>query len=62
MKGLRKMKKTISIILSVIMLMSLAPTGCAAENTETVQNGTEIILQINNPMMTVNGTEPAIDE
>ncbi len=53
------MKKTISIILSVVMLLSLAITGFSAD---TQTNGaTEIILQIDNPTMTVNGVEKEID-
>ena len=52
------MKKTISIILSVVMLLSLTLTGCAAEE---INNTTKIILQIGNPNMTVNGTEKPID-
>ncbi len=56
------MKKTVSAILSLIMMLSLALTGCAAENeTTTVQENTEIILQIGNPVMAVNGMEKAID-
>ncbi len=56
------MKKTISIFLSIIMLFGLTLTGCAADNTNSDTNNTEIILQINNPNMTVNGTEKPIDE
>ena len=57
------MKKSISLILSMIMLLSLALTGCAAEADMAVaQTNTEIVLQINNPTMTVNGTEKPIDE
>lgn len=56
------MKKTVSIILSICMLLSLTLTGCAAEQTQTQSNeATEIILQIGNPVMTVNGTEKPID-
>lgn len=56
------MKKTVSIILSLIMMLSLTLTGCAAEHeTTTVQGNTEIILQIGNPLMAVNGTEKEID-
>ena len=54
------MKKTVSVILSFIMMLSLTLTGCAAEN-ETVQESTEIILQIDNPVMVVNGAEKTID-
>lgn len=53
------MKKTISIILSAVMLFSLAITGFSAD---TQTNGdTEIVLQIDNPTMTVNGIEKEID-
>ena len=56
------MKKTLSIILSFMMMLSLTLTGCAAENEmTTVQENTEIILQIGNPLMAVNGTEKEID-
>lgn len=55
------MKKTISLFLSIIMLFSLTITGCAADKTNTDTNSSEIILQINNPNMTVNGTEKPID-
>lgn len=56
------MKKTVSIILSICMLLSLTLTGCAAEQTQTQSSETtEIILQIGNPVMTVNGTEKPID-
>lgn len=56
------MKKTVSIILSICMLLSLTLTGCAAEQTKTKLNeATEIILQIGNPVMIVNGTEKPID-
>ena len=56
------MKKTISILLSLFMLLSLALTGCATEQTETQRSETtEILLQIGNPNMTVNGTEKPID-
>ena len=54
------MKKTISFLLSVIMLLSLTLTSCAAEETQ-VNNTTKIILQIGNPNMIVNGTEKPID-
>lgn len=55
------MKKTISLFLSIIMLFSLTITGCAADKTNTDTNNAEIILQINNPNMTVNDTEKPID-
>lgn len=56
------MKKTVSILLSFFMLLSLTLTGCAAEETQTQANDTvEILLQIGNPNMTVNGTVKPID-
>ena len=56
------MKKTISIILSLCMLLSFTLTSCAAEQSQTQSSETtEIILQIGNPVMTVNGTEKPID-
>ena len=56
------MKKIISLLLSMLMLLSLMLTGCAAEQAETKENDTmEIILQIGNPNMTVNGTQKPID-
>ena len=54
------MKKTISVILSLIMMLSLSVTGCAAESEPAILY--EIVLQIGNPSMTVNGTEKAIDK
>lgn len=62
------MKKTISLVLSVVLLLSLTLTGCAAEETAAPKkdgipekDGMDIILQIGNPMMMVNGTEKEID-
>ncbi len=56
------MKRTISLILSVFMVFGFALTGCAAQEEAALDNtGKEIILQIDNPMMTVNGTEKEID-
>ena len=56
------MKKTISLILSVFMLCSFTLTGCAAETGTPDNDATEIILQIGNPNMTVNGEVKEIDE
>lgn len=57
------MKKTISLLLSVFMLLGLIMTGFAAEETGVQTDvETEIILQIGSPVMTVNKTEKAIDE
>lgn len=59
------MKKAISIFLSVMMLFSLTLTACAAEETDIAPNSSaesmQIVLQVGNPMMTVNGTEKEID-
>ena len=55
------MKKLISVLLSMCMLMSLTLTACAAEETQT-QNDTTIILKIGSPTMTVNGKDMPIDE
>ena len=54
------MKKTISIILSIITICTFTFMGCAAGN-ETTKSAMEIILQINNPKMIVNGAEKPID-
>lgn len=60
------MKKITSLLLSVFMLFSFAMTGFAADAvTETgtqTDPETEIILQIGNPTMTVNGEDMPIDE
>ena len=60
------MKKTTSLLLAVYMLFSFAMTGFAADAvTETgtqTDPETEIILQIGNPTMTVNGENMPIDE
>ncbi len=59
------MKKTISIILSLIVMLSLTVTGCAAENGAEKETGKEdlsIVLQIDNPTMQVNGEKKAIDQ
>ncbi len=50
------MKKTVSIILSICMLLSFTLTGIAADNDLILS------LQIGSPVMTVNGTEKPIDE
>jgi flavodoxin len=55
------MKKFLSVLLVLCCVFSLfSMTGCAAENTEAAA-ALSIILQIDNPMMTVNGTEKEID-
>lgn len=53
------MRKVISVILSLCMLLSLSLTACAAEETP---NETTIILKIGNPTMAVNGEDMPIDE
>ena len=55
------MKKIISLLLSLCMLLSLTLTACAAEETQT-ENNTTIILKIGSPTMTVNGNDMPIDE
>ena len=60
------MKKITSLLLAVFMLFSFALTGFAAD--AVIETGTqtdpetEIILQIGNPTMTVNGEDMPIDE
>lgn len=57
------MKKAISILFIICSLFTLCSiTGCAAEETTPMPDNIEIILQINNPMMTVNGEEKPIDD
>lgn len=55
------MKKLISVLLSICMLLSLTLTACAAEETPN-ENGTTIILKIGSPAMSVNGKDMPIDE
>ncbi len=56
------MKKIISVILLAAMLAT-GLTACAAENrTEPKTESISISMQIDNPIMTVNGTETEIDE
>ena len=56
------MKKTMMIILSICSLLGLAVSGSLAEQINSQLNGrTEIVLEINNSVMTVNGTEKPID-
>ena len=61
------MKRLLSILISLVMVMSLV-TGCsAAENTpeENIsKNDSDFVLtmQIGNPVMTVNGVEKPIDD
>ena len=56
------MKRTLSILLSLLMLMSLTLTACAADEPQTSDNGVTISLQIGSPTMTVNGKDMPIDE
>lgn len=44
------MKKIISLLLSLCMLLSLTLTACAAEETQT-ENNTTIILKIGSPSL-----------
>lgn len=53
------MKKLISVLLSLLMILSF--TSCAAEETQT-ESGTTIILKIGSPTMTVNGKDMPIDD
>ena len=56
--------KRLSLLLSVLMLMSMTLTACAAEEPKTeptASNAMKIVLQIGNPVMTVNGVEKEID-
>ena len=54
------MKKIISAFLAISLLLTLLViTGCADESSKADK---EIVLNINNPVMTVNGEEKAIDE
>ncbi len=55
------MKKLISVLLSICMLLSLTLTACAAEETQN-ENGTTIILKIGSPAMSVDGKDMPIDE
>ena len=55
------MKKVLSIFIMLCCVISLCSvTGCAAE-TDAAEDAISIVLQINNPMMTVNGAEKEID-
>ena len=57
------MKRAIATLLSVCSLFTLWGTaGCAADEDSTqVNTGTEIVLRIGEPMMTVNGQTQEID-
>lgn len=55
------MKKVISIFLSFCMIFCLTLTGCATKVTQSPETGTTIVLKIENPTMTVNGTDMPID-
>ena len=57
------MKRIISIITLICsMFVFCGITGCAASETTQASDNTEILLQIGNPMMTVNGVQKSIDE
>lgn len=54
------MKKAVSILLAICSLfVTCSITGCAAENN--TEKTLEIVLQIGNPMVRVNGEEKEID-
>lgn len=55
------MKKTVSLILAMVMVCAFTLTGCAQGETET-NEAMKIVLQIGNPIMTVNGEGKPIDE
>ncbi len=56
------MKKTISLILSIFMVFGFTLTGWAAqEDAAAEKTGKKIVLQIDNPMMAVDGIEKEID-
>lgn len=56
------MKRITAGILAMLMLFSLALTGCAADaKPAESKTDAKIVLQIGNPNMTVNGTEKPID-
>lgn len=54
------MKKTFSILLAICCLLTACMSGCAAETPAAGEEFT-LVLQIDNPIMTVNGTEKEID-
>lgn len=55
------MKRAIAVLLAVSCIMCLlVTTGCTAENVSAKEDLT-IVMQINNPIMTVNGAEKEID-
>jgi len=53
------MKRVLSAIIAMVILFGT--TACAAAPVQDGNGQTEIILQIGNPMMTVNGKEQEID-
>lgn len=56
------MKRALSIFVVLCCVVSLCSvTGCAAETDAAAEDAISIVLQINNPMMTVNGAEKEID-
>lgn len=62
------MRKTLSIILSSILMLTCCVTGCAADTadsvdtTESDDDTLTIAMQIGNPVMTVNGARQNIDD
>lgn len=55
------MKKAIPLVLILCYILNLfVVAGCAAQNA-TAEDGLFIVLQINNPIMTVNGIQEEID-
>lgn len=55
------MKKTISMLLAVCMFFAIGCIYVGADETDTPVSDLTIILQIDNPIMTVNGAEEEID-
>lgn len=57
------MKKRIIALITLIMMLSMSLTACAASpTTDNIVKDTVILLQINNPNMYANGVEKEIDE
>ncbi len=62
------MKRTLSLLMAMILAITCGVTGCAANNDSTADTDSAadelltITMQIDNPVMTVNGEEQSIDE
>ena len=57
------MKKRLVALITLLMMLSMSLTACAATpTTSIVEEDTLILLQINNPNMYANGVEKEIDE